>query len=81
VRTFERRNCAIERTNVRAPKKRSNAPMFVQKRGDRSPCDRSQPESINRPVNIEKRHTIFGEELTTFKKQFSGFILFLYFIL
>jgi hypothetical protein len=35
-------------------------------------------ESINRPVNIEETHTIFGEELTTFKEQFSEFILFLY---
>jgi hypothetical protein len=111
----------------------SSAPVEVERtcvcaqRGDRSPCDRSQPEcershlrvkpksaaarfwkflilgfcnsllhkdsnptifrvsrilleSINRPVNIEKTH-YFGEELTTFKEQFSGFILFLYFIL
>jgi hypothetical protein len=32
-------------------------------------------ESINRPVNTEERHMIFGEELTTFKEQFFGFIL------
>jgi hypothetical protein len=44
VRAIERRKYAIERTNVRAPKKRSNAPAFVRKRGDRSQCDRSQPE-------------------------------------
>jgi hypothetical protein len=44
VRAIERRKCAIERTSVRAPKKRSNAPAFVRKRGDRSQCDRSQPE-------------------------------------
>jgi hypothetical protein len=35
-------------------------------------------ESINRLVNTKERHTIFGEELTTFKEQFFGFILFLY---
>jgi hypothetical protein len=115
VKTFEPRNCAIERTNVRAPKKRSNAPTFVRRRGDRSPCDRSQPEcershlrvkpksaatrfwkflilgfcnsllhkdsnptifrvsrilleSINRPVNTEETHAIFGEEFTAFKE-------------
>jgi hypothetical protein len=44
VRTIERRKYAIERTNVRAPKKRSNAPAFARKRGDRSQCDRSHPE-------------------------------------
>jgi hypothetical protein len=36
VRAIERRKCAIERTSARAPKKRSNAPAFVRKRGDRS---------------------------------------------
>jgi hypothetical protein len=44
VRTIERRKCAIERTSARAPKKRLNALAFVRKRGDRSQCDRSQPE-------------------------------------
>jgi hypothetical protein len=39
VRAIERRKYAIERTNVRAPKKRSKAPAFVRKRGDRSQCD------------------------------------------
>jgi hypothetical protein len=115
VRAIERRKYAIERTNVRAPKKRSNAPAFVRKRGDRSQCDLSQPEcershlcvkpksaaalfwkflilgccnsllhkdsnltifrvsrilleSINRPVNTEDTHTIFGEEFTAFKE-------------
>jgi hypothetical protein len=38
-------------------------------------------ESINRPVNTEETHAILGEEFTAFKEQFSGFILFLYFIL
>ena len=38
-------------------------------------------ESINRPANIEEWTLFFGEELTTLKEQFSGFILFLYFIL
>jgi hypothetical protein len=35
-------------------------------------------ESINRLVNTKETQTIFGEELTTFKEQFFGFILFLY---
>jgi hypothetical protein len=55
VRTFERRNCAIERTNVRAPKKRSNVPMFVRKRGDRSPCDRSQPECERSHLRVKPK--------------------------
>jgi hypothetical protein len=55
VRTFERRNCAIERTNVRAPKKRSNAPTFVRRRGDRSPCDRSQPECERSHLRVKPK--------------------------
>jgi hypothetical protein len=54
-RTFERRNCAIERTNVRAPKKRSNAPTFVRKRRDRSPCDRSQPECERSHLRVKPK--------------------------
>ena len=39
-------------------------------------------ESINRPVNIEKhRHAILEKNLRLSRKQFFGFILFLYFIL
>jgi hypothetical protein len=54
-------------------------------------CTRIQPydfrvsrtllDSINRPINTEKHARYFGEEFQLSKKQFSGFILFLYFIL
>jgi hypothetical protein len=55
VRTFERRKYVIERTNVRAPKYRSNAPAFVRKRGDRSQCDRSQPECERSHLRVKPK--------------------------
>jgi hypothetical protein len=37
------------------PKKRSNAPMIVRRRGDRSPCDRSQLECERSHLRVKPK--------------------------